>query len=68
MINSTYTVSGMTCDHCAGSVTQEVNKIAGVSDVSVDVSAGALTVTSEQPLEEGSVVEAVEEAGYSVVG
>lgn len=67
MFNGTYTVSGMTCDHCAGSVTQEVTKIEGVTDVSVDISAGALTVFSNEPLEKDSVVEAVEEAGYSVV-
>ena len=67
MANKTYTVKGMTCDHCAGSVTAEVTKIAGVTDVSVDVSAGRLTVISDEPVSAEAVTEAVEEAGYEVV-
>lgn len=67
MASNTYTVKGMTCDHCVGSVTAEVNKIAGVTGVDVDVAAGRLTVTSAEPLSDGSVEEAVEEAGYEVV-
>ncbi len=67
MANNTYTVKGMTCDHCAGSVTAEVTKIAGVTDVSVDVSAGRLTVISDEPVSAETVTEAVEEAGYEVV-
>jgi len=57
----------MTCDHCAGSVTAEVAKIAGVTDVSVDVTAGRLTIVSDEPVSSGVVEEAVEEAGYAVV-
>ena len=67
MSSSTYTVKGMTCDHCAGSVTAEVTKIAGVTDVSVDVGAGRLTIVSSEPVPASVVEEAVEEAGYSVV-
>ena len=68
MASSTYTVKGMTCDHCAGSVTAEVTKISGVTDVAVDVAAGRLTVTSAEPVSAADVTEAVEEAGYEVVG
>lgn len=67
MASSTYTVQGMTCDHCAGSVTAEVSKIDGVTDVAVDVKAGRLTVTSAQLVSDEAVTEAVEEAGYQVV-
>ncbi len=63
---STYTVTGMTCGHCAASVTEEVEGIAGVSEVAVDVESGAVTVTSEAPLEESVVRAAVEEAGYQL--
>ena len=68
MASSTYTVQGMTCDHCAGSVTAEVTKIPGVTDVAVDVAAGRLTVTSAEQVDADAVIEAVEEAGYRVVG
>ncbi len=67
MTSTDYTVRGMTCDHCAGSVTAEVTKIPGVKDVKVDVSAGRLTVQADQAISDEAVVEAVEEAGYEVV-
>jgi copper chaperone CopZ len=67
MASSTYTVQGMTCAHCASAVTEEVTKIPGVTDVAVDVAAGRVIVTSEQPIATGAVTEAVEEAGYEVV-
>lgn len=67
MASDTYTVKGMTCDHCAGSVTAEVTKIAGIKDVAVDVKAGRLTITSDTPVSTEAVAEAVEEAGYELV-
>lgn len=67
MTSTDYTVRGMTCDHCAGSVTAEVTKIPGVQDVQVDVGAGRLTVQADQAVSEEAVAEAVEEAGYEVV-
>lgn len=67
MTSTTYTVQGMTCDHCAGSVTAEVTKIPGITDISIDVAAGRLTVSSAGPVSDEAVTEAVEEAGYQVV-
>jgi copper chaperone CopZ len=67
MITTTHTLSGMTCSHCAGSVTTAVGKIAGITDVAVDVSAGTVTITSEAELPAGVVAAAVEEAGYELV-
>ncbi len=64
MSQSTYTVSGMTCGHCAASVTEEITEIDGVSDVAVDLPTGVVTVTSDRPLDEARVRAAVEEAGY----
>jgi len=63
---STYTVTGMTCGHCVASVTEEVQEIAGVSDVAVDLASGAVTITSAEPLDESVVRAAVEEAGYQL--
>ncbi len=67
MSSSTYAVQGMTCDHCAGSVTAEITKIPGITDISVDVKAGRLTIVSDDPVPASAVEEAVEEAGYTVV-
>ena len=64
---ATYTVSGMTCSHCVSSVTEEVTNIPGVTDVQVDLASGAVTITSEAPVEETAVKAAVDEAGYELV-
>ncbi len=64
---TTYSVAGMTCDHCVKSVIEEVTKIPGVSDVQVELSSGAVNVVSEQPLDASAVRAAVEEAGYELM-
>ncbi len=66
MNTSTYTVTGMTCGHCVSSVTEEVSEIPGVTDVTVELESGQLTVTSAAPLEPARIRAAVEEAGYHV--
>jgi copper chaperone len=60
----TYTVTGMTCEHCVASVTEEVSEIPGVDDVQVVLETGTVSVTSSRPLEDTDVRAAVEEAGY----
>jgi len=67
MTVTTYAVSGMTCGHCVSSVSAGVGALAGVSGVEVDLAAGAVTVTSERPLDLGVVRAAVEDAGYELV-
>lgn len=62
----TYTVTGMTCGHCVASVTEEVQEIPGVQDVSVVLETGSVTVTSEQEIDDAAVKAAVEEAGYQL--
>ena len=61
-----YTVTGMTCEHCVASVTEEVQEIQGVTEVAVELSSGTLTVTSAQPVTDADVRAAVEEAGYQL--
>lgn len=62
----TYSVAGMTCGHCVGSVSAELRAVPGVSQVDVDLDSGHVRVTSDQPLTRDQVRVAVEEAGYSL--
>jgi copper chaperone len=62
----TYTVTGMTCGHCVASVTEEVQEIPGVQDVSVALETGSVTVTSQDGVDDTAVKAAVEEAGYQL--
>ncbi|MET8760146.1 heavy-metal-associated domain-containing protein [Lentzea sp. NPDC004782] len=66
MSESSYTVNGMTCGHCVSSVTEEVSRISGVSDVAVDLPTGRLTITSAAPVALDDVRAAVAEAGYEL--
>jgi copper chaperone len=71
MTATTYKVSGMTCGHCVAAVTEEIGKLPGVEQVSVDLVAGgesSVMVTSEAPLPDDAVREAVDEAGYQLTG
>lgn len=63
----TFTVSGMTCEHCVRAVTSEVSAVPGVTDVAVDLAAGQVTV-SGTGVDDDAVRAAVDEAGYAVVG
>lgn len=68
---ATYDVTGMTCAHCVQAVTDEVSAISGVSDVDVELVVGGtsvVTVVSAVPLPEQAVRDAVDEAGYELVG
>ena len=68
MIEHVYTVSGMSCGHCAQSVTEEITALAGVAEVDVDVAAGRVTVRAESALAEADVRAAVAEAGFTFEG
>ncbi len=61
----TLTVPGMTCGHCEAAVKAEVGKLAGVTDVGVDLATKVVTVTGSD-LDRGAVVEAIDEAGFDV--
>lgn len=65
---ATYKVAGMTCDHCVRAVTTELVLLPGVRSVDVDLAEGAVTVTSDDPLDLEDVREAVDEAGYALEG
>jgi copper chaperone len=67
MVTATYLVKGMTCGHCVNSVSTEVGAIASVSDVTVDLASGRVSVTSTEPLDPQAVRAAVDEAGYELV-
>jgi copper chaperone len=68
MSEASYNVTGVTCGHCVASVTEEITKIDGVTAVAVDLPTGAVTVTSDRPVDDSQIRAAVEEAGYQLTG
>ncbi|MFF7533263.1 heavy-metal-associated domain-containing protein [Streptomyces bobili] len=67
-LTTVYRVSGMTCGHCEGAVSQEISALDGVTAVTAVARTGEVTVTSSAPLDEEAVRAAVDEAGYELVG
>ena len=66
MHEGTYVVRGMSCERCVRAVEAEVGKLAGVSQVDVDLSTGLVRIASEAPVAAADVAAAVEAAGYEV--
>jgi copper chaperone len=69
-LTSTYTVSGMTCEHCVRAVSEELQNLDGVLDVAIDLVAGGdspVRLTSAAELDRDAVHDAVDEAGYVLV-
>ena len=69
-VSTTVNVSGMTCGHCVSSVSEELESLAGVETVDVDLNSGGIstvTITSTGALSTAEIGEAVAEAGYLVV-
>ncbi|GES34606.1 heavy-metal-associated domain-containing protein [Streptomyces angustmyceticus] len=65
MAQKRYHVTGMTCEHCVASVTEEVSEVPGVSEVVVDLAANSVTVHGTD-LDDGRLRAAIVEAGYVV--
>jgi copper chaperone len=66
MTSETYQVTGMTCEHCVRAVTEELEGLDGVREVTVELvpeGSSAVTVTSEGTLPAGAVAAALDEAG-----
>ena len=62
----TYSVPGMSCGHCHAAIVAEVEQVAGVSAVGVDLDSKQVTVAGAD-LDDAAIRAAVDEAGYDVV-
>ena len=60
-------IEGMTCGHCAASVTKELTKVAGAAEIKVDPLAGTATLSVNDEVADSVLDEAVTEAGYKLV-
>ncbi len=70
MTTTVLQVNGLTCGNCVRHVTEELTGLDGVREVTVDLAAGGtstVTVTSDGPLDQQAVREAVDEAGYELL-
>jgi len=63
-MSTTYSVPGISCDHCKHAIEGEVRTVAGVTSVEVDVA--SKTVIVDGAPDDDAVRAAIDEAGYEV--
>ena len=63
MSKLTYTVPGMSCGHCRAAIASELEPLAGVASVEIDLEGKLVTVTGAE-LDDAAIRAAIDEAGY----
>jgi copper chaperone CopZ len=61
----TYTVPGVSCEHCRAAITGEVSAVEGVESVTVDLQAKLVEIRGTG-LDDTALRAAIDEAGYDV--
>ena len=67
-VRNEFHVEGMTCRHCALSVSEEVSGIDGVSSVDVELATGSVTVVAVREIGRDEVGAALALAGFALAG
>lgn len=62
-ITWTYSVPGISCDHCKHAIEGQVSAVADVTSVDVDIDAKAVTVIGG---DDAAIRAAIDDAGYDV--
>jgi copper ion binding protein len=65
MTTLSFSVPGVSCEHCQRAIEGEVSRVQGVETVEVDLDAKTVTV-SGYPLDVAAIVAAIDEAGYEI--
>ena len=64
-MQTTYSVPGISCEHCRVAITSEVQPLDGITGVDVDLAAKRVTVTGAG-YDDAAVRDAIDTAGYDV--
>lgn len=66
MVEKTYQVPDVHCEHCVRAINQNVGTIDGVENVDVDLDTKTVTVRHHQTVTEDQIIEGLDEAGFDV--
>ena len=68
MKHTTLKVQGMTCEHCVKAIEKSVGKLAGVTEVAVNLANAQVDVHfDERQSDEAAIKAVIQEEGYEVV-
>lgn len=60
-------VKGMSCQHCAKSVTEAMEEL-GAKEVSIDLLSGDVSYTEDTPISSDAITKTITDIGFEVVG
>lgn len=60
-------IEGMSCEHCVKHVTNALNELDGIVNVSVDLQGKNAVVEAVSDVPDAEITNAIDEAGYEVV-
>jgi copper chaperone len=63
---TTYSVPGVSCEHCRQAITNEVSRVPGLVSVEVDLERKQVVVAGD--VSDDAVRAAIDDAGYDVAG
>jgi copper chaperone len=63
----TIKVKGMSCQHCVKAVTKALEEIDGISGIKVDLLTGEVSFEESGSVDEKSIKEKIQAAGYELV-
>lgn len=67
-VTTVLAVEGMSCGHCEKTVSAALAALPGVTDVTADAPGGRVTVASARPLDDATLREVVDGAGFTFAG
>ena len=59
-------IEGMSCSHCKAAVERALQGVFGVSKAEVDLAKGTAAVAAQESVANDALIQAVEDAGYTV--
>lgn len=66
MTQHTYSIPNISCGHCVAAITNELNEIEGVKQISGDPQAKTITLELESPATDEQIKAKLEAIGYPV--
>lgn len=66
MVEKTFIVPDVSCEHCVRAITSELSQIDGVQQVEVDIPTKIVTVRASDAVSDETLVAGLAEAGYEV--
>ncbi len=66
MVEKTFLVPDVSCEHCVRAITSELSQIDGVEQINVDIPTKIVTVRASDAVSDAAIVAGLSEAGYEV--